>query len=137
MNLQHASLWCRVSGAAGAKLRLNDPAEQHKLDSSGAFCAHSADFPRRTFPGIFQKEKGGRLNVRVLLGLLILKMPFWDISVDTLLYFPSHFSFFFFLFNSRLLHPKSTRNEDEGFLQFPGEYECSHLWSVMESWIIM
>lgn len=60
MNLQHASLWCRVSGAAGAKLRLNDPAEQHKLDSSGAFCAHSMQISHvGHFQGFSRKRRAG------------------------------------------------------------------------------
>lgn len=55
--------------AAGTKLRLNDPTEQHNLDPLGRLGYLVGRFLTQTFPGICQK--GRILKVRVLLRLII------------------------------------------------------------------
>lgn len=106
MSLQHASLWCRVSGAAGAKLRLNDPAEEHKLGSSGAFCAHSRQISHVGHFQGFSRKRGREIKCSCAPRPTYFKDVFLSGTLQWTLY--SIFQvIFLFLFNSRLLHPKA------------------------------
>lgn len=84
-SISGASLCCRVSEAAGAKL---DPAEQHKLD---AFSDLVGRFPTQ---GVFRGFSRGRERERERCSCVIqiLKTSFWDVLMD----FSSLLKSFFF-----------------------------------------